>query len=279
MAVDGVSECSVNLLLGSMAVSGNADDSAIISAVEKAGYTAFKKDGAVKSEQNSLETLTKSETATLFKRLVLSFAFLVVLMYISMGYSMWGLPLPAVLTANPIIIGILQMVLALVVMVINNKFFVNGFKGIIHRAPNMDTLVSIGSAASYIYSLYILISRPEHFLHDLYFESAAMILALITLGKMLESVSKGKTTNALKSLLQLAPKTATVIKDGKEILISATDVCVGDIFVVRPGESIPVDAVVIEGNSAVDESALTGESIPVDKTVGDLLSGATINRS
>jgi Cu2+-exporting ATPase len=200
-------------------------------------------------------------------------------MYISMGYSMWELPLPAVLTANPIIIGVLQMVLALVVMVINNKFFVNGFKGIIHRAPNMDTLVSIGSAASYIYSLYILISRPEHFLHDLYFESAAMILALITLGKMLESVSKGKTTNALKSLLQLAPKTATVIKDGKEICISATDVCVGDIFVVRPGESIPVDAVVIEGNSAVDESVLTGESIPVDKTVGDLLSGATINRS
>ena len=275
--VEGVTACSVNLLTNSMTVDGTASESAVISAVTKAGYGASTAD----SEKNNTQTdtLEDTETPVLIRRLVSSLIFLIALMYLSMGYTMWGFPLPAFLVNNPLAIALIQMVLSAVIMVINRKFFTNGFKGLIHRTPNMDTLVSLGSAASFIYSVYVMIAMHGHFLHDLYFESAAMILALITLGKMLEARSKGKTTDALRSLMNLTPKKATVIRNGFNIVVPLEDVRKGDIFTVKPGESIPVDGVVVEGESAVDESALTGESIPVDKTLGDTVSGATINRS
>lgn len=282
--VDGVTACSVNLLTNSMSVEGTAGSDAIIAAVENAGYGASPKTKDAKKVKESEDTLTDKETPVLVKRLVASLLFLILLMYISMGHVMFGLPVLSFLEGNPIAIGISQLILSAIVMVINQKFFVNGFKGIIHRSPNMDTLVALGSAASFVYSVYAVFAMtvsdtPHEFLHELYFESAAMILALITLGKMLEARSKGKTTDAIKSLMKLAPKTATVIRDGKEISLDIEEVRCDDIFIVRPGESIPVDGVVIEGGSAVDESVLTGESIPVDKSVGDLVSAATMNHS
>ncbi len=284
LGVEGVTACSVSLLTNSMSVEGTADEDSIISAVERAGYGATKKENSQQSADSRSDILADKETPALVRRLVASLAFLILLMYVSMGHTMWGFPLPAFLESNPVAVAVLQMILSAVVAVINRKFFINGFKGLIRRTPNMDTLVALGSGASFIYSVYTLIAMtvsatPASLLHDLYFESAAMILALITLGKMLEARSKGKTTNALKSLMNLAPKTATVIRNGKEISIAVDGVKKGDVFAVRPGESIPVDGVVIEGSSAVDESALTGESIPAEKTVGDTVSGATINRS
>lgn len=282
LEVAGVSSCSVSLLTNSMLVEGTASDDAIVAAVENAGYSACKRKTKRKASED--DSLADKETPVLLKRLLISFGFLILLMYLSMGHVMWNFPLPLFLQNNPVLIGTLQMILSAIVIGINHKFFTNGFKGLIHRAPNMDTLVAMGSSASFVYSFYVLIlmfvsKNSAHYLHDLYFESAAMILALITLGKMLEARSKGKTTNALKSLMNLAPKTTTVIRDGAEVKISVDDVKKGDIFVVRPGESIPVDGIVIEGNSAVDESALTGESVPVDKSVGDIVSAATINQS
>ncbi len=284
LSVEGVTECSVNLLTNSMGVEGSADENSIIDAVQKAGYGASKKGKSQNDITEKNENFEDKETSILFKRFIASLIFLIALMYLSMGHIMWGFPVPSFFENNEIAVGMTQMILSLSVMVINQKFFINGFKGIIHRSPNMDTLVSLGSAASFAYSVYALFamtvsSEPQKYLHELYFESAAMILALITLGKMLESRSKGKTTSALKGLMDLSPKEATVIKGGKEITIPAASVKIGDIFIVRPGERIPVDAVIIEGHSAVDESALTGESISVDKTVGDAVSGATINRS
>lgn len=283
LEVAGVSSCSVSLLTNSMLVEGTASDDAIVAAIENAGYTACKRKTKRKSTDED-DSLTDKETPILLKRLLISFGFLILLMYLSMGHVMWNFPLPLFLQNNPALIGTLQMILSAIVIGINHKFFTNGFKGLIHRAPNMDTLVAMGSSASFVYSFYVLIlmfvsSNSAHYLHDLYFESAAMILALITLGKMLEARSKGKTTNALKSLMNLAPKTTTVIRDGAEVKISVDDVKKGDIFVVRPGESIPVDGIIIEGNSALDESALNGESVPVDKSVGDIVSAATINQS
>lgn len=283
MHVEGVTSCAVNLLTSSMSVEGTASEAAIIDAVKNAGYGASVK-GKQGRKENQADTLADRETPILVKRLVSSLIFLGLLMYISMGHTMWGLPLPEFFVGNPIAIGLAQLLLSTIVMVINQKFFISGFRGLIHRAPNMDTLVSLGSAASYMYSVYALFAmtvaeHAEYYLHELYFESAAMILALITLGKMLEARSKGKTTNALKSLMDLTPKTATVIRDGKEIVIAIDAVKKGDIFIVRPGESIPVDGIITEGHCAVDESALTGESIPVDKAQGDAVSGATINRS
>ena len=282
LEVAGVSSCSVSLLTNSMLVEGTASDDAIVSAVENAGYTACKRKTKRKASED--DSLADKETPVLLKRLIASFVVLIFLMYLSMGHVMWNFPLPLFLQNNPALIGTLQMILSAIVIGINHKFFTNGFKGLIHRAPNMDTLVAMGSSASFVYSFYVLIlmfvsKNSAHYLHDLYFESAAMILALITLGKMLEARSKGKTTNALKSLMNLAPKTTTVIRDGAEVKISVDDVKKGDIFVVRPGESIPVDGIIIEGNSALDESALTGESVPVDKSVGDIVSAATINQS
>ena len=282
LEVAGVSSCSVSLLTNSMLVEGTASDDAIVSAVENAGYTACKRKTKRKASED--DSLADKETPVLLKRLIASFVVLIFLMYLSMGHVMWNFPLPLFLQNNPALIGTLQMILSAIVIGINHKFFTNGFKGLIHRAPNMDTLVALGSSASFVYSFYVLIlmfvsKNSAHYLHDLYFESAAMILALITLGKMLEARSKGKTTNALKSLMNLAPKTTTVIRDGAEVKISVDDVKKGDIFVVRPGESIPVDGIIIEGNSALDESALTGESVPVDKSVGDIVSAATINQS
>ncbi len=283
--VDGVTACSVNLLTNSMGVEGTATESAIISAVEKAGYGASKKGNKQKPVSAAAsDALADKDTPIISKRLVSSLIFLILLMYLSMGHVMWGFPVPEFLNNNPISIGIVQLILSAIVMVINQKFFINGFRGIIHRSPNMDTLVSLGAAASFGYSVFALLAMtvsesPKSYLHEFYFESAAMILALITLGKMLEARSKGKTTDALKSLMNLAPKTATVIREGKEISVAVDSVRKGDIFVVRPGESIPVDGIVLEGHSAVDESALTGESIPVDKAEGDTVSGATINRS
>lgn len=281
MSVDGVTACSVSLLTNSMGVEGTASETAIISAVRSAGYDASKKVNDNRADTSQSDTFEDKQTPVLLKRFILSLGFLLVLMYLSMGHTMWNFPLPAFLEQSPFVIGLLQMLLSLIVMIINRSFFISGFKGLIHRSPNMDTLVSLGSSASFFYSIYILISKAvtEDFLHDLYFESAAMILVLITLGKILESHSKGKTTDALKSLMNLAPKTATVIRDGKEITVSVREVFKDDLFAVRPGESIPVDGVVVEGNSAVDESSLTGESISVDKTVGDTVSAATINRS
>ncbi len=281
--VEGVTSCSVNLLTNSMGVEGTASESAIIEAVKNAGYGASKKGSAAKSEPAE-DALADRETPKLLKRLIASLAFLALLMYISMGHVMWGFPLPAFFADNPIAIGIAQMLLSAIVMVINQKFFINGTKGLLNRSPNMDTLVSLGSAASFIYSVYALFAmtvaeHPAHYLHDLYFESAAMILALITLGKMLEARSKGKTTDALKSLMKLAPKTATVLRGGKEETVPVENVKRGDVFIVRPGENVPVDGIILEGHSALDESALTGESVPVDKAEGDGVSAATLNTS
>ena len=274
LGVDGVTACSVSLLTNSMGVEGTATDAAILSAVEKAGYTAATQDTPSPA---TADAWVDTETPVLRNRLLASLALLFPLMYVSMGHTMWHFPLPTFLSHHPLAIGLVQLVLALAVMLINRKFFINGIKGLWHRSPNMDTLVALGSAASFGYSLYVLLTTAD--LHGLYFESAAMILALITLGKLLESHSKGKTTNALKSLMRLAPKTATLLRDGTEHIVPVETVQQGDIFAVRPGDSIPVDGVVLEGHSAVDESALTGESIPVDKTVGDAVSAATINRS
>lgn len=287
--VEGVKSCSVNLLTNSMLVEGNATDECIISAVEKAGYGAAVF-GAEKGQNLKKEQLKDNATPLLMKRLIASVGFLVALMYVSMGHMMWGFPLPDFLSDNHIAMGLVQLLLCTIIMVINQKFFINGFKGIIHRSPNMDTLVALGSGASFIYSVYALFAMTDaqlkgnselvmSYMHELYFESAAMILTLITVGKMLEAYSKGKTTNAIKSLLALAPKTATLLIDGRETVVTVDKVKKGDIFVVRPGESIPVDAEITDGNTAVDESALTGESIPVDKSFGDAVSAGTMNKS
>ena len=299
--VEGVTSCSVSLLTNSMGVEGSATDAQIVEAVEQAGYGASPKGTGTESENgrsnNSLEQLKAAqdalvdrETPKLRNRLIASLIFLVVLMYFSMGHMMWGWPLPEFFNGNHVAMGLLQLLLTVAVMVINQKFFISGFKGLIHGAPNMDTLVALGSAASFGYSVYALFAMTAaqvkgdmdavmSYMHEFYFESAAMILALITVGKMLEAHSKGKTTDALKSLMQLAPKTATVVRDGMEQEISVDAVKKGDIFVVRPGENIPVDGEIIEGTTAVNESALTGESIPVDKQKGDAVSAATVNQS
>ncbi len=299
--VDGVTSCSVSLLTNSMGVEGSATDAQIVEAVEQAGYGASPKGTATESENdkanNSLEQLKAAqdalvdrETPKLRNRLIASLIFLVVLMYFSMGHMMWGWPLPEFFNGNHVAMGLLQLLLTVAVMVINQKFFISGFKGLIHGAPNMDTLVALGSAASFGYSVYALFAMTAaqvngdmdavmSYMHEFYFESAAMILALITVGKMLEAHSKGKTTDALKSLMQLAPKTATVVRNGVEQEISVDAVKKGDIFVVRPGENIPVDGEIIDGTTAVNESALTGESIPVDKQPKDAVSAATVNQS
>lgn len=284
-ALAGVESCSVSLLTNSMGVTGTASEKEIIEAVEKAGYSAKAKgtNGAPSAGNQAFDP--QNELKQMKIRLVSSFVFLLFLMYLSMGHNMLNLPLPAFLDGNPIANGILQMLLSLSVMVINQKFFINGVKGAVHRSPNMDTLVALGSAASFGYSLYALLAMtvsPEnagHYLHEFYFESAAMILALITVGKLLETYSKGKTTDALKSLMKLSPKTVTVEKDGIETVLPIEQLYRGDVFVVRPGEKIAADGVVIAGKSAVDESALTGESIPVDKSEGDKVSAASINQS
>lgn len=288
--VDGVENCAVNLLTNSMGVEGTASDEAIIAAVEKAGYGASLKTGDKKSKAMPDDELKDTQTPKIRNRLIWSVIFLAPLMYISMGHMMWSWKLPAFMQDNHIAMGLAQLLLTVIIMVINQKFFINGFKGIIHKSPNMDTLVALGASASFAYStvqLFLMTSaqlagdseKVMSLMHEFYFESSAMILTLITVGKMLESYSKGKTTNALKSLMNLAPKNATVIRDGKEVVIPVSDVMLNDIFAVKPGESVPVDAVIIEGETAVDESALTGESIPVDKAVGDKVSGATINQS
>lgn len=280
--LDGVESCSVNLLMNSMTVEGNVTSETVIAAVEKAGYGASLKNGAnIKKEET--DALKDTETPVLFRRLVSSLGFLIVLMYFSMG-EMLSLPLPPFFDGNPIAISLVQMLLSLAVMIINKKFFINGLKGIIHRSPNMDTLVSLGSASAFVYSTVMLFAmtgsdHPEHYLHELYFESAAMILALITVGKMLEARSKGKTTDALKSLMKLSPKTATVLKNGKETVIPIEELKKGDVFIVKSGETIPTDAVVIEGSASVNESSLTGESLPVEKEVGSSVYSATLNTS
>lgn len=287
--VDGVQSCSVSLLTNSMGVEGSASDESIIAAVEKAGYGASVA-GAEKKQSAETDQLKDKDTPVLMHRLIASVGFLVVLMYISMGHMMWGWPLPAFFADNHIAMGLAQLLLCVIIMVINQKFFISGFKGLIHRSPNMDTLVALGSGASFVYSVYALFAMTDaqvkgnaelvmSYMHEFYFESAAMILTLITVGKMLEAHSKGKTTNALKTLLNLAPKKATLLIDGKETEVTVDKVKKGDVFVVRPGESIPVDAEITDGSTAVDESALTGESIPVDKTVGDSVSAGTINKS
>ena len=290
--VNGVTSCSVSLLTNSMGVEGTAADDDIIRAVKEAGYGASLK---LQTNQKAGSTITNEETfidkeeENLKKRFIASLFFLLILMYFSMGHMMLNFPLPLRLKNNHIAIALIQLILAAVVMIINGKFFVSGFKSLWNKAPNMDTLVALGSSAAFIYSLYALFAMTDvivngdvhnaiKYMYELYFESAAMILTLITVGKMLEAKSKGKTTNALKSLMNLAPKTAVVIRDEKEIQIANSDVVKGDIFVVRPGESIPVDGIVIEGVTAVDESALTGESIPVDKVRGDRVSAATLNQ-
>jgi len=281
--VNGVTACTVSLLTNSMAVDGTASPEAVIAAVSAAGYTAALKGAAPQAKKD--DPLTDTETPQLKKRLFSSLGFLAVLMYVSMGHVMWGWPLPAALADNPLALGLLQLLLTAVVMVINQKFFINGVKSLWRRSPSMDTLVALGSATAFIYSTAMLFvmtadtAHAAHYLHTFYFESAAMILTLITVGKMLEARSKGRTTDALKSLMQLSPKTATVVRDGQELTVPAAEVRKGDIFLVRPGESIPVDGLVLEGTSAVDESALTGESLPVDKQVGDTVSAATVNRA
>ena len=287
--VEGVQSCSVSLLTNSMGVEGSASEESIIAAVEKAGYGASVA-GAEKKQSAETDQLKDKDTPVLMHRLIASVGFLVVLMYISMGHMMWGWPLPAFFADNHIAMGLAQLLLCVIIMVINQKFFINGFKGLIHRSPNMDTLVALGSGASFVYSVYALFAMTDaqvkgnaelvmSYMHEFYFESAAMILTLITVGKMLEAHSKGKTTNALKALLNLAPKKATLLIDGKETEVIIDKVKKGDVFVVRPGESIPVDAEITDGSTAVDESALTGESIPVDKVVGDTVSAGTINKS
>ncbi len=284
-SVPGVASCSVSLLTNSMGVEGTASEAAILKAVKKAGYGASKK-GASASPSPADDPLCDRETPALKRRLIASLAFLALLMYISMGHVMWGWPLPPFFAGNPMAVGLAEMLLTASVMVINQKFFVSGAKGLLNRSPNMDSLVALGSGASFVYSVYALFAMTagdhetvHHYLHELYFESAAMILALITVGKMLEARSKGKTTDALRSLMKLSPKTAVVLRDGAETEIPACEVRKGDIFVVRPGESIPVDGVVIDGASAVNESALTGESIPADKAAGDSVYAATVNQS
>lgn len=283
-AVPGVTSCAVSLLTNSMGVEGTASETEIIKAVTEAGYGVSRK-GAKRDSAPDEDALADRETPALKRRLIASVGFLLVLMYISMGHTMWGWPLLPFLSGNHIGIGIAELLLAAVVMVINQKFFISGFKGLLHRSPNMDTLVALGSGASFIYStwaLFMMTLHPEsamEYMHELYFESAAMILALITVGKMLEARSKGKTTSALKDLMKLAPKMARVVRDGKEVEVGIAEVQKGDIFTVRPGEVIPVDGVVIEGSSAVNEAALTGESIPVDKAEGDGVSAATVNTS
>lgn len=288
--VEGVTSCSVNLLTNSMSVDGDVKSSDVISAVEKAGYGASLKGNSSKENKTNDEPLKDTETPKLKKRLFSSLVFLLLLMYISMGHMMWGFPLPSILANNHIAMGLIQLLLTGIIMVINQKFFVSGFKALIHRSPNMDTLVALGAGASFIYSVYALFAMTNaqvnndmslvmKYMDEFYFESAGMILTLITLGKMLESYSKGKTTNAIKGLMNLAPKKATILVDNAEKVVPIEEVKIGDIFVVKPGENIPVDGVVIEGESAVNESALTGESIPVDKTVGDNVSGATVNQS
>ena len=293
--VPGVTSCSVSLLTNSMGVEGTATEQEIIKAVKDAGYGASKKgEGAAKAQPAQAlageDMLKDRETPVLKRRLIASVGFLIVLMYFSMGHMMWGWPVPGFMKDNHVMMGLLQMLLTITVMVINQKFFISGFKGLIHRAPNMDTLVALGSGASFVYSTYALFAMTDaqmhgdmdavmSYMHDFYFESAAMILALITVGKMLEARSKRKTTDALKGLMKLAPKTAVVIRGEKEVQVSIEQVQKGDCFVVKPGENIPVDGEVIEGNSAVNESALTGESIPVDKAVGDKVSAATVNQS
>ena len=281
-AVEGVTSCSVNLLTNSMGVEGTADSSAIIAAVVAAGYGASEKGAKQEAPEKALADTT---TPGLKKRLIASIIFLLALMYLSMGHSMWGWYLPSALSENYLAQGLLQLILTAIIMVINQKFFISGFKGLIHGAPNMDTLVSLGAGAAFVYSTYALFAmtaQPEHamhYMHEFYFESAGMILTLITVGKTLEARSKGKTTDALRGLMELAPETAVVIRDGSEVEIPAAQVRKGDIFVVRPGERIPVDGIVLEGSSAVNESALTGESIPAEKAVGDGVSAATVNQT
>ena len=290
--VSGVTSCSVSLLTNSMGVEGTASAQEIIKAVEEAGYGAAKK-GLAAEKKGSIgeeELLKDKETPLLKRRLFASLGFLAVLMYFSMGHMMWGWPAPVFLAENHVAMGLLQLLLTIAVMIINQKFFVSGFKSLLHKAPNMDTLVALGSAAAFVYSTYALFAMTDaqakgdmagvmKYMHEFYFESAAMILTLITVGKMLEAKSKGRTTDALKSLMKLAPKTAVILRDEKEVEVSIDEVRKGDIFVVRPGENIPVDGVVLDGNSAVNEAALTGESIPVDKAAGDLVSAATVNQS
>lgn len=290
--VPGVTACSVSLLTNSMGVEGTATASAIISAVEQAGYGCSSKSQSSQKESlsDAEKALEDHETPILKKRLIASVGFLLVLMYFSMGHMMWGWPLPAWFDGNHIAMGLVQLLLAGIIMVINQKFFINGFKSLWHRSPNMDTLVALGSMASFVWSVYALFAMTRaqvdgnselvmHYMMEFYFESAAMILTLITVGKMLEARSKGKTTDALKGLMKLAPKTATVIRNGAEATVPIDQVVKGDVFVVRPGESIPVDGVILEGSSAVNEAALTGESIPVDKAAGDHVSAATVNQS
>ena len=291
--VPGVTSCSVSLLTNSMGVEGTASPAAILSAVQEAGYGASPKNASASKASGAsadLDALVDHETPKLKRRLIASLGFLLVLMYFSMGHMMWGWPLPHWFDGNHVAMGLVQLLLAGIVMVINQKFFINGFKGLIHGAPNMDTLVALGSMASFVWSTYALFAMTRaqvdgndelvmHYMMEFYFESAAMILTLITVGKMLEARSKGKTTDALKSLMKLAPKTAALVRDGAEVTVAIADVQKGDVFVVRPGENIPVDGVVLEGTSAVNESALTGESIPVDKAVGDKVSAATTNQS
>ena len=293
-AVPGVESCSVSLLTNSMGVSGTASPEAIIAAVENAGYGASRKgagrERAAVSAAEAEEALRDHETPKLKRRLLASIGFLVVLMYVSMGHHMWGFPLPPFFEGNPVAVGLVQLLLAAIVMIINQRFFVSGFKSLWHRAPNMDTLVALGSAASFVWSVYALFrmtaaaqqgdaAAAMEYMDEFYFESAAMILTLITVGKMLEARSKGRTTDALKGLMRLTPKTANVLRDGAEQTVPIEQVRIGDLFAVRPGESIPVDGVVVSGVSAVDESALTGESVPVDKAEGDGVSAATVNRS
>ena len=291
-AVPGVTSCSVSLLTNSMGVEGSATPDAVISAVQAAGYGASLKGAAqsVPSIAEQEDALADHETPVLKRRLIASLGFLIVLMYFSMGHMMWGWPLPSFFDGNHVAMGLIQMLLTIAVMVINQKFFINGFKSLFHGAPNMDTLVALGATASFGYSTYALFAMTGaqvrgdaaavmSYMHEFYFESAAMILALITVGKMLEARSKGKTTDALKSLMKLTPQTATLLRNGQEITVPIAQVKRGDVFVVRPGENIPVDGVILEGESAVNESALTGESIPVDKAVGDSVSAATTNQS
>ena len=289
LKVPGVTSCAVSLLTNSMGVEGDADAQTIISAVKRAGYGASLK-GENESTEAAEAGLEDTDTPVLRKRLIASIVFLVVLMYFSMGHMMWGWPLPKWFDGNHVAMGLLQMILAAIIMIINQHFFINGFKGLINRSPNMDTLVALGSMASFVWSVYVLFAMTGaqaagdekavmDYMMDFYFESAAMILTLITVGKMLEAHSKGKTTDALKGLMDLAPKTAVIVKDGEEKTVAVKRVKKGDIFVVKPGESIPVDGVITEGGSVVNESALTGESIPVDKEVGDMVSAATINQS
>ena len=289
--VKGVTACSVSLLTNSMGVEGTASEQEIIAAVVKAGYGASVKGApAYHAAEKREDALADQETPVLKRRLLASLGFLIILMYVSMGHGMWGWPLPAFFDGNPVGVGLAQLILSAIIMLINKKFFVSGFKGLMNRAPNMDTLVALGSGASFIYSLYALFEmtgaqtagnfeHATHLMHEFYFESAAMILTLITVGKMLEARSKGKTTDALKSLMKLAPQTATILVGGEEQTVPVEQVKKGDVFVVRPGENIPVDGVILEGHTAVNESALTGESIPTDKAPGDAVSAATVNQA